>query len=103
MAALDTGAVDGLAAILDRLGPNMWLVLDEVSLKRIFGTTGLAAVQAAPTLPNSTIALGRPATQEAPATIHTKSLSVARQFRRVDHQSCSSMMYLLEWVFSDPS
>ena len=40
-------ALDDLAAILDRLGPNMWLVLDEVSLKRIFGTTGLAAVQAA--------------------------------------------------------
>ena len=40
-------ARDDLKGILDRLGPNMWLVLDEVSLERIFGTTGLAAVQAA--------------------------------------------------------
>ena len=40
-------ASDDLAAILDRLGPNMWLVLDEVALERIFGKTGLAAVQAA--------------------------------------------------------
>lgn len=40
-------ALDDLAAILDRLGLNMWLVLDEVSLQRIFGAAGLAAVQAA--------------------------------------------------------
>jgi hypothetical protein len=40
-------ASDDLAGILGRLGPNMWLVLDAVALERIFGKTGLAAVQAA--------------------------------------------------------
>jgi hypothetical protein len=39
-------ALDDLVAILDRLGPNMWLLLDTVSLERFFGTTGLAAIQA---------------------------------------------------------
>jgi hypothetical protein len=32
-------ALDDLVAILDRLGPNMGLVLDHVSLERIFGRT----------------------------------------------------------------
>jgi hypothetical protein len=32
-----------LQAIVDRLGPNMWLVLDEVAFPRYFGT-GASAV-----------------------------------------------------------
>lgn len=30
-------ALDSLLEIVDRLGPNMWLVLDEVAVERYFG------------------------------------------------------------------
>ena len=40
-------SLDDLTAILDRLGPNMWLQLDMDLFERFFGPPGLAAVQAA--------------------------------------------------------
>jgi hypothetical protein len=39
-------AQNDLQAIVDRLGPNMWLVLDEVAFPRYFGT-GAGAVTTA--------------------------------------------------------
>ena len=47
-------AQNDLQAIVDRLGPNMWLVLDEVAFPRYFGT-GVAKrrekVKSAATIP----------------------------------------------------
>jgi hypothetical protein len=40
-------ALADLAEILDRLGPDMWLQVEEVTFEKLFGPPGLAAVQAA--------------------------------------------------------
>ena len=37
MICMSDKALDNLMEIVDRLGPNMWLVLDEVALERYFG------------------------------------------------------------------
>ncbi len=39
-------ALDNLKGILDRLEPNMWLELDDVSFRRVFGK-GFASVEQA--------------------------------------------------------